>query len=150
LPWRSSYNPYHVWISEVMLQQTQVETVLPYFERFIQEFPELETLANASEERVLKLWAGLGYYRRVKNLITAAKQVVEKHNGQLPSDYDALIGLAGIGRYMAGAILSIAFNKPYPVVDGNVRRVLSRINGWEDENPAALWEAADRLVRKGE
>src|SRR5262245_3987370 len=114
LPWRISYEPYQVWISEVMLQQTQVETALPYYERFIHEFPTLESLATAGEERVLSLWAGLGYYQRAKNLMAAAREVMSKHSGQIPSDYDALIGLPGIGPYMAGAILSIAFNKPYP------------------------------------
>ncbi|HYR86174.1 MAG TPA: A/G-specific adenine glycosylase [Terriglobia bacterium] len=150
LPWRISYDPYHVWVSEVMLQQTQVETALPYYERFIREFPNIEALASAGEQRVLTLWAGLGYYRRAKNLMAAAREVMEKHGGKIPSDYDALIALPGIGRYMAGAILSIAFNKSYPVVDGNVRRVLSRVYGWKDENPKALWEAAARLAREAE
>ena len=146
LPWRASYDPYHVWVSEVMLQQTQVETALPYYERFIREFPTVKALAAAKEERVLALWAGLGYYRRAKNLMGAARKVVEQHRGKIPSDYETLIELPGIGRYMAGAILSIAFNKPYPVVDGNVRRVLSRINGWTDDNAAALWDAAAHLA----
>jgi A/G-specific adenine glycosylase len=150
LPWRASYDPYQVWVSEVMLQQTQVETALPYYERFIQAFPTLESLASADDERVLQLWAGLGYYSRARNLMTAARAVVEKHGGRVPSEYDALLELPGIGQYMAGAILSIAFNKPYPVVDGNVRRVLSRLYGWTQENPKALWEAAGRLVREGE
>ena len=150
LPWRASYDPYHVWVSEVMLQQTQVETALPYYERFIREFPSVESLARAEEEDVLKLWAGLGYYRRAKNLMAAARDVVEKYGAKLPGDYDALLDLAGVGQYMAGAILSIAFNKPFPVVDGNVRRVLSRVYGWTDENPKALWNAAARLVREAE
>src|SRR5882724_72155 len=140
LPWRLTYDPYHVWVSEVMLQQTQVETALPYYERFIQEFPTIEALAAADEQRVLTLWAGLGYYRRAKNLMAAAREVVKNHNGRIPSDYDALIALPGMGQYMAGAILSIALNNPYPVVDGNVRRVLSRVYGWQDENPKALWD----------
>jgi A/G-specific adenine glycosylase len=150
LPWRLSYDPYQVWVSEVMLQQTQVETALPYYERFIHEFPTIQSLANAEEERVLTLWAGLGYYRRAKNLMAAAHEVVSKHCGKIPSDYDVLIQLPGIGQYMAGAILSIAFNKPYPVVDGNVRRVLSRINGWTEDDPKALWDAASRLARAAE
>ena len=150
LPWRASYDPYHVWISEVMLQQTQVETALPYYERFMREFPSLEDLALADEERVLTYWAGLGYYRRARNLLAAARIVIEQHQGKIPSDYDALIELPGIGQYMAGAILSIAFNKPYPVVDGNVRRVLSRLYGWTEENPKALWEAAAQIVREAE
>jgi A/G-specific adenine glycosylase len=150
LPWRSSYDPYRVWISEVMLQQTQVETALPYYERFIREFPTIKALANADEERVLTLWAGLGYYRRAKNLMAAAREIVAKHSGNIPSDYETLLQFPGIGQYMAGAILSIAFNKPYPVVDGNVRRVLSRVYGWTDENPKGLWDAAARLVREAE
>jgi A/G-specific adenine glycosylase len=150
LPWRAAYDPYQVWISEVMLQQTQVETALPYYERFIREIPTIEALAHAPEERVLTLWAGLGYYRRAKHLMAAAREIVEKHDGKMPSDYDALLKLPGIGQYMAGAILSIAFNRPYPVVDGNVRRVLSRLYGWIDENPKRLWDAAGALVRQAE
>ena len=150
LPWRVSYDPYEVWVSEVMLQQTQVETALPYYERFIREFPTIESLAKADDERVLTLWAGLGYYRRAKNLIEAARLVASNHGGKIPSDYDVLIKLPGIGQYMAGAILSIAFNKPYPVVDGNVRRVLSRINGWTEDDPQHLWDAAARLVQAAE
>ncbi len=133
-----------------MLQQTQVETALPYYERFIREFPTVKALAGAPEERVLTLWAGLGYYRRAKNLMAAAREVVEKHDGKIPSDYDALIELPGVGQYMAGAILSIAFNKAYPIVDGNVRRVLSRLYGWTEENPKALWDAAARIVQEAE
>lgn len=150
LPWRVTYDPYQVWISEVMLQQTQVETALPYYERFISRFPTIEALASASEEEVLTLWAGLGYYRRPKNLMAAAREIMRKHRGVVPSDYDALIGLPGIGRYIAGAILSIAFNKAFPVVDGNVRRVLCRLYGWTEENPGTMWDAADRLVQSAE
>jgi A/G-specific adenine glycosylase len=150
LPWRTSYDPYHVWVSEVMLQQTQVETALPYYERFMREFPSVEDLAGADEEKVLTLWAGLGYYQRARNLMAAAREIVERHRGKIPPDYDSLIDLPGIGRYMGGAILSIAFNKPYPVVDGNVRRVLSRLYGWTEENPRVLWEAASRIVHEGE
>jgi A/G-specific adenine glycosylase len=150
LPWRVSYDPYHVWVSEVMLQQTQVETALPYYERFIRELPSIESLARADEEHVLKLWAGLGYYRRAKNLMAAARQVVEKHDGRIPSEHDVLMDLPGIGEYMAGAITSIAFNKPEPAVDGNVRRVLSRIHGWTDADPKMLLESASALVRSAE
>jgi A/G-specific adenine glycosylase len=149
-PWRMSYDPYHVWVSEVMLQQTQAETALPYYNRFIQEFPSVTDLARAEEERVLKLWAGLGYYRRARNLMMAARIVVAEHGGQIPSDYATLIGLPGVGQYMAGAILSIAFNKPYPIVDGNVRRVLTRVHGWVDENPKGLWDAAAGVVLQAE
>jgi A/G-specific adenine glycosylase len=150
LPWRASYDPYHVWISEIMLQQTQVETVVPYFERWIAKFPNIRKLAKADEASVLGLWAGLGYYSRARNLMAAAKAVAENHGGKIPPDYEALRSLPGIGQYTAGAILSIAFNKPFPVVDGNVRRVLSRIYGWEDDSPKRLWEAAEILVKQAE
>jgi len=150
LPWRSSYDPYHVWISEVMLQQTQVETVVPYFERWMATLPDVPALAAAEEPSVLGLWAGLGYYTRARNLMTAAKVLARDHRGTIPADYEALRSLPGIGQYTAGAILSIAFNKPYPVVDGNVRRVLSRIYGWEDDSPKRLWEAAEKLVQRAE
>jgi A/G-specific adenine glycosylase len=150
LPWRRTYDPYHVWVSEIMLQQTQVETVIPYFERWIETFPNVSSLASASEDKVLGLWAGLGYYSRARNLMAAAATITREHNGVVPCDYEALRALPGVGQYTAGAILSIAFNKPYPVVDGNVRRVLSRLNGWEDDSPKRLWSAADRLVRQGE
>ena len=150
LPWRASYDPYHVWISEVMLQQTQVETVVPYFERWMATLPGIRALAAAGEQEVLSLWAGLGYYSRARNLMAAAGVLVREHEGEIPADYEALRSLPGIGQYTAGAILSIAFNKPYPVVDGNVRRVLSRIHGWEDESTKRLWEAAETLVHRAE
>jgi A/G-specific adenine glycosylase len=150
LPWRSTYDPYHVWISEIMLQQTQVETVVPYFERWMTVLPDIASLATADEHSVLTLWAGLGYYSRARNLMEAAKILVREHNGALPADYEALRSLPGIGQYTAGAILSIAFNEAYPVVDGNVRRVLSRLYGWEDDRPRQLWEAAEKLVRSAE
>ena len=150
LPWRSSYDPYQVWISEVMLQQTQVETVVPYFERWMAELPDIASLATADEHRVLSLWAGLGYYSRARNLMEASRRIVREHHGALPADYESLRSLPGIGQYTAGAILSIAFNKAYPVVDGNVRRVLSRVYGWEDDRPRRLWDAADKLVRSAE
>ncbi len=150
LPWRASYDPYHVWISEIMLQQTQVETVVPYFERWISKLPTIHKLAKADEPEVLRLWAGLGYYSRARNLRAAAKTIEADHGGRIPADYELLRSLPGIGPYTAGAILSIAFNQPYPIVDGNVRRVLSRINGWEDDRPKRLWDEADRLVRQAE
>jgi len=148
LPWRSSYDPYHVWISEVMLQQTQVETVVPYFERWMAALPSVSALAAADEQTVLNLWAGLGYYSRARNLMAASKLIESDHNGSLPADYEALRSLPGIGQYTAGAILSIAFNKAYPVVDGNVRRVLSRVYGWEEDSPKRLWDAAAMLVQR--
>lgn len=150
LPWRSSYDPYQVWVSEIMLQQTQVETVVPYFERWMAELPDIKALAAADEHSVLTLWAGLGYYSRARNLMEAARIVVRDHGGALPPDYESLRSLPGIGQYTAGAILSIAFNKAYPVVDGNVRRVLSRVYGWEDDRPRRLWDAAEKLVRSAE
>ncbi len=150
LPWRESYDPYHVWVSEVMLQQTQVDTVLPYYDRFLERFPELEDLAGADEDEVLRLWSGLGYYSRARNFREAARRVVDDHDGTIPKDYDTLLALPGIGRYMAGAIMSIAFNKPYPIVDGNVRRVLSRLNGWAEEDPKSLWNAATEMVQSAE
>lgn len=150
LPWRSGYDPYHVWISEVMLQQTQVETVVPYFERWMAALPSVSALAEAEEQSVLHLWAGLGYYSRARNLMAAAKILSRDYKSRVPSDYEALRSLPGVGQYTAGAILSIAFNKAYPVVDGNVRRVLSRIYGWEDDSPKRLWDAAEKLVHRGE
>ena len=127
LPWREDPQPYRVWVSEIMLQQTRVEAVLPYFARFMEALPSISALAAAPEEQLLKLWEGLGYYSRVRNLQKAAKIVMEQHDGQLPSDYDALLKLPGIGEYTAGAIRSIAFGQPEPAVDGNVLRICSRI-----------------------
>ena len=132
-----------------MLQQTQVETVLPYYTRFLERFPTLDALARSSEEEILVLWSGLGYYGRARNLRKAARQVAAEHGGRIPDDYDSLIQLPGVGRYMAGAIMSIAFNEPFPIVDGNVRRVLSRLNGWTQPRDAQLWEAAEQIARDG-
>jgi A/G-specific adenine glycosylase len=127
LPWRRAPDPYGVWIAETMLQQTQVKTVLPYYERFLQAFPTVEALARAPLERVLRHWSGLGYYRRAENLSKAARQIARRHNRNLPDDYEGLRQLPGIGDYTAGAVLSIAFGRRYPAVDGNARRVLSRL-----------------------
>ena len=127
LPWRRNRDPYAIWLAETMLQQTQVKTVLPYYEKFLVAFPTVEALARAPLERVLHLWSGLGYYRRAENLHKAARQLTGEHGGKIPQSYDQLRALAGIGAYTAGAILSIAFQKPYPAVDGNVRRVLGRL-----------------------
>ncbi|WP_416235466.1 A/G-specific adenine glycosylase [Paenibacillus campi] len=126
LPWRRSRNPYHIWISEIMLQQTRVDTVIPYFLRFTERFPTVESLAEAPEEDVLKHWEGLGYYSRARNIQAAAKQVVERHGGIVPDTPEEISALKGIGPYTAGAVLSIAYNVPVPAVDGNVMRVLSR------------------------
>lgn len=127
LPWREEPTAYRVWVSEIMLQQTRVEAVKPYFARFMESLPNMQSLAEASEEQLLKLWEGLGYYSRVRNLGIAAKQVMEQHNGTMPSELDELQKLKGIGSYTAGAIASIAYGVPVPAVDGNVLRVMSRI-----------------------
>ena len=127
LPWREEPTAYHVWISEIMLQQTRVEAVKPYFERFMDRLPDVQSLAGVSEEELLKLWEGLGYYNRARNLQKAAVQIMEQHRGQIPEDYETLLKLPGVGSYTAGAISSIAYHRKHPAVDGNVLRVLSRI-----------------------
>lgn len=129
LPWRGIHDPYRTWVSETMLQQTRVETVLAYYPRFLEAFPDLQTLAAASEDEVMKLWEGLGYYRRARNLHRGARQVVEEFDGVLPSSVAELMKIHGIGAYTAGAIASIAFDKAVPAVDGNVIRVTSRVHG---------------------
>ena len=129
LPWRGIHNAYHTWVSETMLQQTRVETVLAYFDRFIRRFPTVEALAAAPEDEVLKLWEGLGYYRRARNLHRGAQQVVAEHGGVIPRDVKELLKISGIGEYTAGAIASIAYDEPVPAVDGNVIRVVSRVKG---------------------
>jgi A/G-specific adenine glycosylase len=146
LPWRHDRTPYRVWVAEVMLQQTQVETVLGYYEPFLARFPTLAALAAASQQEVLKLWEGLGYYRRARALHRAARQVVAQHGGALPADVEALRDLPGIGPYTAGAIASIAFDIPAPAIDGNVRRVLARVLALPDPTPAPLRAAAQVLI----
>lgn len=126
LPWRRSRNPYYIWVSEVMLQQTRVDTVIPYYHRFIDQFPTVEALADAAEEDVLKAWEGLGYYSRARNLQGAVREVKERYGGRVPDTKEEMFSLKGVGPYTAGAVLSIAYNKPEPAVDGNVMRVLSR------------------------
>lgn len=126
LPWRRHRTPYRVWLAEVMLQQTQVETVIPYYERFLARFSTVESLAQSPLAHVLKLWEGLGYYARARNLHAAARQIVDVHGGQIPGTFEALLDLPGVGFYTAGAVASIAFGRAVPAVDGNVRRVLSR------------------------
>ena len=152
LPWRRSRDPYAVWISEAMLQQTRVETVVPYWERFLARFPDIHRLAAAEPDEVLGAWAGLGYYSRARNLQRAAQIVVEKHGGRLPDTAEGLLELPGIGRYTAGAVASIAFDRPEPVVDGNVARVLVRLHGIREspKRPAVaarLWDLAADLAR---
>lgn len=127
LPWREQITPYRVWVSEIMLQQTRVEAVKPYFERFMNALPTIRDLAECEEDRLLKLWEGLGYYNRVRNLQLAAQTVMSQYNGNLPADYDKLLSLKGIGHYTAGAICSIAYGIPIPAVDGNVLRVIMRV-----------------------
>jgi len=151
LPWRGTRDPYRVWLSEVMLQQTGVGTVIPYYERFLAAFPTVEALAAAPVESVIELWAGLGYYSRARNLHSAAQAVVERHGGRFPADLAALQALPGVGRSTAGAILSIAFDTPAPILDGNVRRVLCRLFAFGDDprSTAAekkLWAWAEALT----
>lgn len=145
LPWQHPREPYRVWLSEIMLQQTQVQTVIPYFERFIAEFKDIEALANASQDEVLHLWTGLGYYARARNLHKAAQTIVEQHQGIFPENYEEIIDLPGIGPSTAAAILAQAFEKPHAILDGNVKRVLTRyhaISGWPGEKKIEkqLWE----------
>ena len=131
LPWRTTTNPYNIWLSEIMLQQTRVAQGLPYYHKFVENFPAVEDLAEASEEEVLKLWQGLGYYSRARNLHATAKIVAYEYDGQFPDTYKELLALKGVGDYTASAIASICFGRPEPVVDGNVYRVLSRYFGVE-------------------
>jgi A/G-specific adenine glycosylase len=153
LPWQHPRSPYRVWISEIMLQQTQVKTVIPYFENFMREFPTLHDLANAHIDHVIRLWAGLGYYTRAKNLHRAAKQCMQLHHGKLPDTFDDLLALPGIGRSTAGAILSQAHGLAFAIVDGNVRRTLARfygLKGWPGL-PAIdkqCWELAEKNLPK--
>jgi A/G-specific adenine glycosylase len=154
LPWRGRRDPYALWVSEIMLQQTRVETVIPYFERWMKRFPSIETLANATEKEVLNLWEGLGYYSRARNLHQAAKMVAKEHAGALPRDLVLLRKLPGIGRYTAGAIASIAFGLDEPTLDGNIRRVLARLFDVSQPTDSAeggkiLWNLAIEHLPKG-
>ena len=147
LPWRTEVTPYRVWVSEIMLQQTRVAAVIGYFERFMAALPTVEDLARVPEDQLMKLWQGLGYYNRARNLQKAAQQILAQYNGQMPADYESIRGLAGIGDYTAGAIASIAFGIPVPAVDGNVLRVLARILGDEhDISRQDTKDAARRLL----
>jgi A/G-specific adenine glycosylase len=151
LPWRRTRDPYAIWVSEIMLQQTQVKTVMPYWERWMRELPTIKAAADARPDKIHKLWEGLGYYTRVRNLQKAARQIVEKHGGKFPDNFDDVLALPGIGRYTAGAICSIAFNQPTPILDGNVIRVLTRVfgiakNPREKKTNAQLWRLAEELV----
>ena len=151
LPWRRTRDPYAIWIAEVMLQQTQVATVIPYYERFLTRFPTVEALAAAPLDEVLKLWEGLGYYSRARNLHRAARMIVKQFGGKLPSTVNDLLRLPGVGRYTAGAVASLAFGRDVPLLDGNVIRVLSRLLNIENDvmesaTRRALWEQAERLL----
>ena len=144
LPWRATRDPYAIWVAETMLQQTQVKTVLPYYQRFLASFPSIHHLDRARRDKVMALWSGLGYYRRATNLKQAAREIVRRHGGKLPRNYAALRALPGIGEYTAGAVMSIAFGERYPALDANARRVLSRI--YETRDEAALKAVAARVV----
>ena len=148
LPWQENPNPYRVWISEIMLQQTRVSTVIPYFNRFLERFPDMRALADASQDEVLHYWSGLGYYARGRNLHRAARLVMEEHSGELPVDIDLLQALPGIGRSTAGAILSLSRDERHVILDGNVKRVLARyhtVGGWPGKSAVSrqLWTLAD-------
>ena len=140
LPWRHERTPYRVWVAEMMLQQTQADTVAPYYERFLAHFPNMQTLAEAPLEDVLKVWEGLGYYARARYLHAAAQEIVARHNGQLPDTFEGLLALPGVGRYTAGAVASIAFGRDVPAVDGNARRVLARVLAIREPLPPRAWE----------
>ncbi|HEY9734980.1 MAG TPA: A/G-specific adenine glycosylase [Trichocoleus sp.] len=149
LPWRRSRDPYAIWISEIMLQQTQVKTVKPYYERWLGQFPTVEALADADQQTVLKAWEGMGYYARARNLHRAAQVVVERHGGLFPNDLESAMALPGIGRTTAGGILSAAFNQAVPILDGNVKRVLARLVALEvppNQALARLWELSTAVL----
>lgn len=151
LPWRRTGEPYRIWISEIMLQQTTVVAVIPYFERFLQRFPDIHALAAADESEVLKLWEGLGYYSRARNIHRAAKQLVDERDGEFPATVEELVALPGIGRYTAGAIVSFAFNRPAPIVEANTLRLYSRLLALEEDprstrGQRTLWAFAEHLL----
>lgn len=153
LPWRETHDPYAIWVSEIMLQQTQVKTVVPYWERWMRVLPNVRVLAKARPEKLHKLWEGLGYYTRVRNMHKAAQAIVERHNGEFPNRFEDILELPGIGRYTAGAVSSIAFDQPRPILDGNVIRVLTRLfgiagNPRESKTNAKLWRLAQELVQQ--
>ena len=150
LPWREENTPYRVFLSEIMLQQTRVSSAIPYFERFVEAYPSFQHLASAEEEDVLRLWQGLGYYSRARNLLCAAKIVVERHNGELPKDLDCLKALPGVGDYVSRAVLSIAFDEPFVAVDGNLMRVYARLEAKavEPSDPKAKKECAAYLEER--
>jgi len=151
MPWRENRDPYRVWVSEIMLQQTQVETVRGYFDRFLTAFPTVNALAEADEQEVLRLWEGLGYYRRARQLHASARQVIDKHDGEFPRSVDQLLALPGIGRYTAGAIASIAFDLPAPILEANTQRLFARLLAWqrptaESASQKRLWQFAEAIL----
>jgi len=154
LPWRRTKDPYRIWLSEIMLQQTRVAVVVPYYENFLSRFPDMQSLARARTEAVLSYWAGLGYYSRAENMLRAAQEIDARHAGRFPSEYEAALALPGIGSYTAAAVLSIAYEKPLAVLDGNVARVLARLSAVRGELRApAIWQkleaaAQELLARK--
>lgn len=155
LPWRRTRDPYAIWVSEIMLQQTQVKTVIPYWNRWMRELPTVHSLAKANPAKIHKLWEGLGYYTRVRNMQKTARLIVTAHNGNFPSDFDKVLELPGIGRYTAGAVCSIAFNQPRPILDGNVIRVLTRVFGIDGDPKektinGQLWDLAECLVSESQ
>ena len=149
LPWRHTQDPYRIWLSEIMLQQTRVETVRAYYRRFLELFPNLEALAAAPQEQVLKAWEGLGYYSRARNLQKAAQSVVNNHSGRFPDTYEGLLSLPGVGPYTAGAIASIAFGRRVPAIDGNVYRVASRFYGVREDVGSPRGSGHARRPRRG-
>jgi A/G-specific adenine glycosylase len=148
LPWRYSISPYRVWISEIMLQQTQVNTAIAYFERFMAKYPDLQTIKKASEDDIYNLWSGLGYYRRASFIFQAKELIHAKFKGEMPNNYDDLVSLPGVGKSTAGAILSIAFNKPYPILDANVKKVISRIFFKKNFEEKIFWNLSEDLLDK--
>lgn len=148
LPWRRSRDPYHIWVAEVMLQQTRIVAVLPYYYRFLRRFPSVESLARASQENVLRMWSGLGYYSRARNLHRAAKEIVAHHGGRFPRNLDSALHLPGVGRYTAAAVLSIAYDAPLAVLDGNVARVLARIGAFRgDVRASRRWLKLEKMAQ---
>ena len=154
LPWRNNISPYRVWISEIMLQQTQVKTVIPYYKRFLHKFPTLDSLMVATEDEIIALWSGLGFYRRAKNIFKAKEKIRLKINGKFPKDFEELKLLPGIGESTAGAIMSIAYKKSYPILDANVKRVLSRFAKVKEtslsKRDKKLWEISSNVTPKSD
>ncbi len=151
LPWRATRDPYAIWVSEIMLQQTQVATVIPYFARFLERFPSVSSLATADEGEVLRHWEGLGYYRRARQMHAAAKLIHFDDGGVFPNSFSAILALPGIGRYTAGAIMSFAFDQPYAIVEANTQRLYARLIGWKEDlklpaSQSILWEFGQRMV----